>query len=211
MVKTYSLKKDGGTYLSKNFKVSEYASHDGADLILIDTNLVTIDQKVRDHFNAPVTISSGYRSAAHNAKSGGAQSSYHMKGMASDLIVTGVTPLAVAQYLESLGVKGIGLYVYSGGNFVHCDTRTSKYYWKQTSKTSSYFSVSTFTPTTSYKVTAQSGLKVRSSMSTASTANVLGVLPYNSLVPVISISNGWAKFNYNGTVGYSSASYLTKA
>jgi hypothetical protein len=48
-----------------------------------------------------------------------------MKGKAADIVVKGHTPKEVAQYAESLGMKGIGVYK----TFTHIDTRPSKYYW----------------------------------------------------------------------------------
>lgn len=48
-----------------------------------------------------------------------------MDGEAADIRITGITPIEVARYAESIGVLGIG--VYSWG--VHIDTRTIKYFW----------------------------------------------------------------------------------
>jgi hypothetical protein len=52
-----------------------------------------------------------------------------MKGQAADFVINGVNPLEIAQYAESIGVKGIGLYGPEDGNFVHIDTRSGKYFW----------------------------------------------------------------------------------
>ncbi len=128
-VQTYSVKKDGDTYLSDNFQVKEFACRDGSDEVLIDDKLVDILQQIRDHFGAPLTITSGYRTSEHNAKVGGASRSYHLYGMAADIKVKGHTPSEVAAYAESIGVKGIGLY----SSWVHVDTRVSKYYWNSVS------------------------------------------------------------------------------
>ncbi len=43
----------------------------------------------------PVVITSGYRSRALNRAVGGSLTSHHMQGRAADLIVPGMTPLAV--------------------------------------------------------------------------------------------------------------------
>lgn len=51
-VKKYSVKKSGDARLSGNFRVKEFASHDGADTVLIDDGLVYILQRVRDSSNA---------------------------------------------------------------------------------------------------------------------------------------------------------------
>lgn len=128
-VKTYSLKKSGDEKLSNNFRVKEFASHDGADAVLIDDDLVYILQRIRDHFRRPVTISSGYRTPAYNSSIGGSGSSNHTKGKAADIQVKGVSPVLVGMFAESLNAGGIGLYAYIDGGFVHIDTRTTKYRW----------------------------------------------------------------------------------
>lgn len=127
-LKTYSLKKDGNTKLSINFTVREFACNDGSDTILIDTSLVTLLQQIRDKFGVPVIINSGYRTAAYNKKVHGATNSYHTKGQAADIVVSGVTAKRVAQYAEAIGAKGVGWY--EAKKFTHIDTRTGKYFWK---------------------------------------------------------------------------------
>lgn len=127
-VKTYSLKKDGDKKLSANFAVSEFKCKDGSDKILIDVDLVDILQKIRTHFNKPVTINSAYRNATYNKKIGGASKSQHVYGTAADIVVKDIKPEAVAQYVEFLMPKkgGIGLY----STFTHVDVRTTRARWK---------------------------------------------------------------------------------
>lgn len=55
----------------------EFRCRDGTDTILIDEGLVVLLQCIREHFGKPVTITSGYRTASHNAKVGGSRSSQH--------------------------------------------------------------------------------------------------------------------------------------
>lgn len=126
-VKAYSKSKDGAKYLSKNFRVKEFASKDGADPIFISDQLVELLQKIRDHFGKAVVISSGYRSAKHNKAVGGATYSQHLYGTAADIKVTGVKPSVVAAYAETLlvGTGGIGIY----STFVHVDVRATKSRW----------------------------------------------------------------------------------
>ena len=127
-VKTYSVKKDGNKKITNNFVIREFACYDGSDTVKIDSKLAALLQDIRTHFGKPVTINSAYRTASHNARVGGASNSYHLYGKAADISVSGVSPREVAKYAESLGVKGIGLYDNQG--FVHVDTRTSKYFWR---------------------------------------------------------------------------------
>ena len=126
-VKTYSVKKDGNTYLSKNFKVSEFKCNDGSDTVLISDKLVGLLQKIRDHFGVAVTINSGYRTSTYNKKVGGATNSQHVKGTAADIVVKGVDPLTVAQYSEHLMPDSGGIGVYQ--TFTHVDVRTSRSRW----------------------------------------------------------------------------------
>lgn len=126
-VKTYSVKKDGSTYLSENFKVKEFACNDGSDTVLISDELVHLLQKIRDHFGVAVTINSGYRTSTYNKKVGGATNSQHVKGTAADIVVKGVDPLTVAQYSEHLMPDSGGIGVYQ--TFTHVDVRTSRSRW----------------------------------------------------------------------------------
>ncbi len=121
----YSLKSDGGKRISENFKVREFACKDGSDKVLVDVDFVRNKlQKIRDYFGAAVTINSGYRTSAYNKKVGGASKSYHLTGQAFDIAVKGRTPLGVAQYAQSIGIKGIIQY----NSFVHVDSREIKYW-----------------------------------------------------------------------------------
>lgn len=124
-IKTY--KKGSKTKLSDNFKVSEFAckGKDCCSSVKIDSDLVTYLQKIRDHFEKSITITSAYRCSKHNKAVGGSSKSNHTKGKAADIVVNGVKPIEVAKYAESIGVKGIGLY----DTFVHIDTRTTKFFW----------------------------------------------------------------------------------
>ena len=60
-IKQYSLAKDGAKQLSPAFKVREFRCRDGSDAIMIDQTLVVLLQAIREHFNKPITITSGYR------------------------------------------------------------------------------------------------------------------------------------------------------
>ncbi|MEG1661164.1 MAG: D-Ala-D-Ala carboxypeptidase family metallohydrolase, partial [Clostridiales bacterium] len=82
-------------------------------------------QKIRDHFGKAVIINSAYRTASHNSKVGGSPKSQHVQGKAADIRINGADPLLVAQYAESIGLGGIGLY----DTFTHVDTRATKSKW----------------------------------------------------------------------------------
>lgn len=132
MIKQYYKSKDGNKRLSANFKVEEFACKDGSDYLLIDTELVKLLQKIRDHFGKAVTINSAYRNAAYNKKVGGVSNSQHVLGYAADIVIKGIAPKAVAQYAEFLMPSrgGIGLY----RTFTHIDTRASRSRWQNFGK-----------------------------------------------------------------------------
>jgi hypothetical protein len=128
-IKNYSKKRDGNIQLTANFKLFEFASKDGADELPLSMQLIGILQRMRDKCGKPITINSGYRSPAHNAKIGGAKDSQHMKGTAADLTVSGMTPFQVACLAEEVfaefGVTVGGIGQYDKQKFTHIDVRTS--------------------------------------------------------------------------------------
>lgn len=127
MVKGYSKLKDGETFLEDNFRVREFACKDGTDSLLVDTTLTSILQIVRNRFKAAVNITSGYRTKSHNAAVGGAANSKHLTGEAADIVVTGVTPITVYNYLNMVMDGWGGLILYQTDKFVHVDVRKNRY------------------------------------------------------------------------------------
>ena len=119
--------KGVATKLSANFTSKEFdcKGKGCCSSTTVDPKLIEYLQKIRDHFGVPVTIHSGYRCDKHNKAVDGASKSKHKYGQAADIKVKGVSPLKVAQYAESIGMKGIGQYP----TFTHVDTRTSKFFW----------------------------------------------------------------------------------
>lgn len=83
--------------LSNNFSLAELTNSSTAKRLGIDNkpseqvvkNLKllaeNILQPIREHFDAPIHISSGYRSIALNKKIGGASNSQHITGQAVDI------------------------------------------------------------------------------------------------------------------------------
>ena len=135
-IKEYSLAKDGAKQLSPAFKAREFRCRDGSDAIMIDQTLVVLLQCIREHFGKPITITSGYRTTAHNKSVGGAKSSQHLLGRAADIQVADTTVEAVAAYAESLMPDwgGVGRYPVKAGRakgWVHVDTRPNKSRWTQ--------------------------------------------------------------------------------
>ena len=134
-IKQYSLMADGNRRLAPDFKVRELRCRDGSDTVMVDEALTVVLQCIREHFGKPVTITSGYRTAAHNAAVGGAKSSQHLLGRAADIRVQGVSVEDVAAYAESLMPDwgGVGRYPVKAGRaagWVHVDTRADKARWR---------------------------------------------------------------------------------
>ena len=131
MVREYSLRRDGDLQLSPHFRLAEFASKDGSDKVLVDDDLVSLLEQIREAAGGAVTINSAYRSPAHNAAVGGVRSSQHLYGRAADVVVEGASPLLVGQiaeyYLDRRG--GIGVYQ----TFTHVDTRAIRSRWDQRS------------------------------------------------------------------------------
>ena len=133
-IKQYSLAKDGARQLAPGFKVREFRCRDGSDVVMIDESLVMLLQCIREHFGRPITITSGYRTAAHNKSVGGAAYSQHLYGRAADIRVQGIPVEQLAAYAETClpGTGGIGRYPPRAGRavgWVHVDTRPAKSRW----------------------------------------------------------------------------------
>ena len=115
--------------LSPNFEASEFRSKDGADFTHeVVENIVKLCNQlevIRKALNAPIIVTSGYRSPEHNKAIGGALNSFHVKGMAVDFKTNKHTPKEIAKVIELLIADGKimqgGLGVYK--SWVHYDIR----------------------------------------------------------------------------------------
>lgn len=98
----------GGDFWSgiEYFKRSEFACKCGKYCngypVEMDASVVRAADKVRAHFNSPVTVSSGIRCSKHNAAVGGVSNSRHTKGKAIDFSVRSFSASMVLAYVQSL-------------------------------------------------------------------------------------------------------------
>ena len=98
--------------LSKNFWLSEFTKSQAAtrrglsnvpgpsEIAALRDLVENVLQPIRDHFRVPVSISSGYRSAAVNRAVGGTGTSQHTKGQAADIEVSGVSNRDLAEWIR---------------------------------------------------------------------------------------------------------------
>ena len=120
--------------LSKNFKLSEFTHSKTAVKHNIDNtpspsevaNLKILCEKLlqplRDVYNKPMTISSGYRNEELNKKVGGVSTSQHMRGQAADVVVP--NPRLLLDILIASGIKFDQAILYP--NFLHLSYNEGK-------------------------------------------------------------------------------------
>lgn len=121
--------------LSKNFNLSEFASHDGAptppEVLANLQELANNLQVLRDYLGTPLKINSGYRSPAHNKAVGGAKFSQHVLGKAADISSNKYTHeqihAAILHLIKEGKMKEGGLGIYN--SWIHYDTRGTEARW----------------------------------------------------------------------------------
>ena len=113
--------------MSKYFKASETACQCECGFDEQNKKLYAILDDLREHFGAPIKLTSGNRCPAHNRAEGGSRYSQHIYGRAVDMKVKGIDPKVVYAKLDELFPDscGIGLY----WNRVHFDVRGPKARW----------------------------------------------------------------------------------
>lgn len=85
-----------------------------------EERLVRLADMVRQHFDAPATVSSGVRCQAHNDElPGSVKNSYHLRGKAMDFCVRGVSGATLLAYVRQL--PGVHYAYQIDDSFVHMD------------------------------------------------------------------------------------------
>jgi len=122
--------------VTKNFKLSELEFSDAIppELVANAVELLKNLQVIRDHFQRPIVIISGYRSPARNAAVGGADKSQHLEAKAADIKIAGIPTEEIYNRIDKLIAQGLvkqgGLGKYIKSGFVHYDIRGSKARWE---------------------------------------------------------------------------------
>ena len=110
--------------ISQNFSRSEFACQCGCGFDTVDTQLIKLLEKIREHFKKPIQINSGCRCAKHNIAVGSTSSkSQHLFGRAADIFIMAVPPEEIAKFMDSKWPNRFGVGVYS--SWVHIDSRTN--------------------------------------------------------------------------------------
>ncbi len=111
--------------LRSNFWISEFSCpHCGS--VHVSEELADRLQLLRSTCKAPVIIVSGYRCKEYNDSIPGADpDSFHIKGMAADIHITGYEPEEIYYLADKLGFKGIGIY----DTWVHVDVASYIHRW----------------------------------------------------------------------------------
>ena len=114
--KVYSKGTEGRKQVAKNFVVNEFASKDGADIVIINDLLPVVCQHVRNWFGYSFSPTSAYRTVTHNKNVGGAAKSNHIYGMAVDIPTCGkIKPIELYNFLDKLFSDSCEIGLYSWG------------------------------------------------------------------------------------------------
>lgn len=114
--KAYSKSAEGRKKVATNFVVNEFASKDGADIVIINDLLPIVCQLVRNWFGYSFSPTSAYRTVTHNKSVGGAAKSNHIYGMAVDIPTCGkIKPIELYNFLDNLFSDSCEIGLYSWG------------------------------------------------------------------------------------------------
>ena len=93
----------------KHFKAKEFVcKHCGK--VIIDSRLIELAERLREHLGKPLVITSGYRCPEHNRRVGGVPDSPHVKGLALDVLTESSRDrFKIFTWLVDNGVTRIGM------------------------------------------------------------------------------------------------------
>jgi len=88
--------------------------------MILDTEFLARLQSLRDQWQMPMIITSGYRCPEHNKAVGGSPHSQHLEGRAADIAMTsGTERWEFLRLCYQHGFTGIGIH----SKYIHLDTR----------------------------------------------------------------------------------------
>jgi len=106
--------------LSQSFSLDEFQSPDTCQVIIHPILLVRL-QALHDKLGVPIKINSGYRTRKRNEEVQGSENSFHLYGMAADIIVPILDRLVVARSAVEVGFNGV--ITYKDKPHIHVDIR----------------------------------------------------------------------------------------
>jgi len=116
-----------------HFQPHEFDSPDvaGSGKTGMNENFMRRLQMLRNLYRKPLTISSGFRTAAYNKRIGGAENSLHLEGKAADIVVAGADAYELLGLAYTVGFKGLGLHQKGAWRqrFLHLDLRDEPTIW----------------------------------------------------------------------------------
>lgn len=104
--------------IAENFNLREFACK-CCGVVKIDSEVVERLQIIRNRIKRPIIITSGYRCPEHNKRVGGEKDSYHLQGLAVDIVVKDYGLEELGNLASAVGFRGIG--IYKLGEFIHLD------------------------------------------------------------------------------------------
>ena len=125
------LRKGSDARLSSSFRLNEFdctCNHPECDDTIVDSNLISLLQIVRDRLNQPLHITSGFRCAkrqeelrAMNLETARGISCHEL-GLAADFKADGKTGEELALVASMAGFRAIGV----GPHWIHVDLRDDR-------------------------------------------------------------------------------------
>lgn len=104
--------------ITENFSLREFQCP-CCHTVMLHPKLAASLQKLREAWGRPLTVTSGYRCARHNAEVGGVPNSRHMRGIAADVAVPRAEQEKFRTLARAAGFSKI--LPYPSRNFVHLE------------------------------------------------------------------------------------------
>ena len=120
----------GDAYRPYRTSFGMYVANASVNTLCLSPKLRFAIAQFEGHFGKKVVVSSGYRDPFHNASVGGADGSYHMRCMAADFFIPGVSKQRLIAFAMRNGSVG-GLGCYPGRPFIHVDVRDRPRGWSR--------------------------------------------------------------------------------
>jgi len=106
-----------------NFSEREFmCSHTGK--CEMDAGFMEKLQQLREKYNKPMTVTSGYRHPSHPVEAAKEKAGIHTLGIAADIACNGSEAYHILQLALQMGFTGIGVAQKGHKRFLHLDTYT---------------------------------------------------------------------------------------